>query len=200
MGCPVEEQFSQGCHGFSPHFLALILDSVKEASDDAVFKNLWVDDSGVSDEQSQNLAYFGPECGLFVGFEKFHVVGYEIAFEEIVGDIRILNNTLKITKNVVFLFPLHAIQYFFEFHIHLAIDDPIGQHFRLEVLKAKSLLIEVEALDNLNLFIADDGFDRVVGLMVDDILDRRHAFGAEGFHEDVDGGRILHLVVLFGPF
>ena len=109
MGGPVEEQFSQSCHGFPPHFLALVLDSVEETSNDAVFENLGVDDSGMSDEQSQNLANFGPECRLFVGFEKFHVVGYEIAFEEVVGNIRILNDALEITKNIVFLFPLHAI-------------------------------------------------------------------------------------------
>jgi hypothetical protein len=111
-----------------------------------------------------------------------------------------LDNALKITQNVELLFSKHPIQDSFQFGLHFSIYDSVSQNFRLDVLKTKGSLIEVKTLNHFDFFVPDNGLDRGVRLVMDNVLDRRHVLRTEGFHENVNYRRVLDLVHSIWPF
>ena len=52
---------------------------------------------------------------MFVVSEKLEIEWNKVALEEVIGDIRVLNDAFEVAQNIVLLLSLHAIQYFFEF-------------------------------------------------------------------------------------
>lgn len=128
----------------------------------------------MTNQQPQYLTHLGPQRRLFIPLKQFHIIGYKITLKQVIGYLGILNDALKITQNIKFLLTNHTIQYFLQLNLHLPIHNRLGQHLRLYILKSQALLVKGKTLNHLNIFITDNRFNRIISLMMNYLLNRRH--------------------------
>lgn len=123
------------------------------------------------DQKPHNLKHLRPEFRLLVIFNNLHIVFDEILLEQIVGDIRILYNTLEVSDNIFLMLAEHSIQYLFKFIIHVTVYYSLSEDIGLDVGETEAVSFEVYGLDYLDVFVADDGLNCAVGLVVYEVGD-----------------------------
>lgn len=118
-------------------------------------------------QEAHNLKHFRSQVSLLVGFEQSQIKFDELLFEEFIGHIRILDDTLEISHHIVLLVSNHTIKNQTKFFFHFVVDDSLSHCFRVDVLKSKSFFVKFKRLYNLNIFVADDRLNSIVRLVVD---------------------------------